>query len=92
MDVLASRANAHIHVIVGLPDETFGWLYAALSEREEDGAPRAPSFYILTLFGLYELYNRFPVLRVVALRVVALWLSSVHRCQLSSGHCDGYRP
>jgi hypothetical protein len=38
-----------------------GWLYAALLEREKDGALRAPSFYIESRrsLSLYELYNRF---------------------------------
>ena len=52
---------------------------AALSEREKGGGLRAPSFYILSRRSLsvYELYNRFRVLWVVALRVVVLRLSSV---------------
>ena len=52
-----------------------------LTEREEDGELRAPSFYILSA-AVYrcELYNRFRVLREVELRVVALWLSSISLC------------
>jgi len=56
-----------------------GGVDAALSEREKDGALRALSFYIVSRRSLsvYELYKRFRVLRVVALGVVALRLSSV---------------
>ena len=53
-----------------------GGVYAALSERGKDGAR---SFYVLSRrsLSLYELYNRFRVMRVAALQVVALRLSSV---------------
>ena len=50
-----------------------GGVYAVLLEREQDGAFYAPSFYIVSRrsLSLHELYNRFRVLRMVALRVVA---------------------
>ena len=56
-----------------------GGVNAALTERGKDGALRAPSFYVLSRRSLsvYELCNRIQVLRVVALRVVVLRLSSV---------------
>ena len=50
-----------------------GGVDAAMSGRERDGALRASSFYILSRrsLSLYELYNRFRVLRVVALQVAS---------------------
>ena len=36
----------------GAPHETSGWLNAALLEREDDGALRVLSFFILTPIGL----------------------------------------
>ena len=45
---------------------------------EDDRARSAPLSFVLTRVGPYELSTQFQVLRVVALRVVALWLSSVH--------------
>ena len=48
-----------------------GGVNAALSERIKDGALRAPSFCIESRrsLSLYELHNRFHVLRVVASRL-----------------------
>jgi hypothetical protein len=76
----ASRAIAHTHVVVlGRTTSRDVWavVRCAVGEGQRWSAPRSIFLYLDTHWAI-ELYNRFRVLRVVALRLVAFWLKSVH--------------